>query len=456
MTALSNGGKTWLTKLNHIRDGAEKNASRVFNNVGHIIDEHLLLECYRQLDGKKAVGIDGITKEIYGADLAAKIAELLVRIRRGTYKPQPSRIVEIPKPNGDKRPLAISCFEDKIVQMAVKMILEAIFEPKFLPCSYGFRPGKNAHQALTRLVKIMGDTKKGELIEIDIKKYFNSVPMAPLQNMLKSHISDTRFLGLIHKLLTAETLDDAGNIQKNMVGVPQGSIASPILANIYLHFAIDTWIEELKSFFRHGIELVRFADDLVFVFEDRLEAYRFFDVLPKRLAKFGLEMAIEKSSMVTCGRWRVRSLLDSGKPMPKFKFLGFEVMWTPNRRGFIRPRVKPRQDRMNEGLKAIKMYLAKSRTHSNHQVVLRKVLQVTRGWMQYFAVSDCSRYLWNFVHRVRIMIHRWFNRRGKTGCMNWEKLHKILSQLGFRHHIPLYSLFPSSQKMANAAQNSGA
>jgi hypothetical protein len=264
--------------------------------------------------------------------------------------------------------------------------------------------------------------------------------------MLGDKISDGRFLGLLHKLMTAGTINDRGEVEENLIGVPQGSILSPILSNIYLHHVIDCWIVELKSYFKGRIEVIRYADDMVFLFESMKDAQAFSRVLPKRMAKYGLEIAAEKSSILPSGMWVVQSLLKAGKDMPKFKFLGFEVMWTKSRRGYYRPRVRPRGDRMNQRLDAIKMFLRESRTHPNHVVVLRKVKRVVDGWTQHFAVSDCGKFVWAFVQRVRVMLHRWFNRRGKTDCMNWEKLHQILEEQGFRPNKPLRRLYHSAPK----------
>ena len=193
----------------------------------------LLRTCFRSLDAKKAVGLDGITKEQYGKNLETNLRELLKRIRNGSYHPQPSRIVEIPKVDGSTRPLAISCTEDKIVQEAVRQILEQIYEPHFLNCSYGFRPGRNAHQALADLDKRLLKESCRAVVDIDLRKYFNTIPHKPLGKLLQKKVKDRRLLYLIIKLLKAPTLDKDGKAQRNELGSPQGSILSPLLANIY-------------------------------------------------------------------------------------------------------------------------------------------------------------------------------------------------------------------------------
>lgn len=456
MATLSNGGLPWLMKLQRIQWLSKQDPKMVFNNLGHIIDEGLLRTCFLELDGTKAVGIDGVRKETYAKNLDENLKNLLIRIRRGTYEPQAAKIVEIPKDDGSKRPLAISCIEDKIMQSAVNRILQAIYEPLFLPCSFGFRPQKSCHDALTSLMELMDNTPKGAIADVDIRKYFNRVPHGPLKEFLSYKITDSRFMGLIHKLLIAPTLDETGNPQANSLGVPQGSILSPVLANIYLHYVIDLWVEDLKKFFKQPINVIRYADDMVFVMGNQNEAERFFKALPQRLAKYGLEMAAEKSSIVPCGTWVIGDLVKGRKPMPKFKFLGFQIVWMRrlrrNRKGEpqYRPRVKPRRDRMNSRLKDIKEFLRINRNTRNHMETLLKVKRVMSGWMRYFYVSDCSSSVWNFLQQTRRMIFRWFNRRGKHGCMKWGKLQKIFDSIRFEEYPPMISIHRNPLKAAKA------
>src|SRR5215204_1648200 len=246
MTVQTDDGKEETTKLDRIGKRAKYQPETVFNNIGHVIDLNLLRECYQELNGRKANGIDGVTKASYGEKLEGSLQDLLARMRRNGYRPQASRLVEIPKEDGSTRPLAISCFEDKIVQLAVSKILTAVFEPKFLPCSYGYREGVNGHEALRALMKYSNENPNGATLEIDLRKYFNSIPHANLQSILQEKITDKWFLKLVEKLICAPVMVD-GKVELNKVGCPQGSIISPILSNIYLHNAVDEWFSEITK-----------------------------------------------------------------------------------------------------------------------------------------------------------------------------------------------------------------
>lgn len=284
MTAHSNGGQTWSTKLTRIGELSANDGLIVFNNLGHIIDKAMLRDIFQQLDERKAVGLDGMTKSEYQENLEENLEDLLRRIRRGTYVPKPSRITEIAKEDGSMRPFAISCFEDKIVQMAISQILHAIYEPRFLNSSYGYRPNRSGHDALRALHNATFMFQDGAVVEIDISKYFNSIPHGALVEFLRMKISDDRFLRLVNILMKAPTCQD-GSIKENTEGSPQGSILSPILSNIYLHHVIDEWFASLVgNHFTAKSEQIRYCDDMVFVFERREDAERFFKVLPKRLA----------------------------------------------------------------------------------------------------------------------------------------------------------------------------
>jgi group II intron reverse transcriptase/maturase len=254
-------GNTWLTKLERISKLAASDKTVVFNNIAHVLKIDMLREIYQSLDGRKAIGIDGVTKEVYGKNLDENLKAVLLKIHKGTYKPQASRIVEIPKEDGSTRPLAISCFEDKVIQSAVNTILCAIFEPLFLPCSYGFRPGHDCHEALRALNQHTFSNQDGAIVEIDIRKYFNSIPHCELMKCLGRRISDKKFLRLIYTLIRSPVME-GNQAMINLLGCPQGSILSPICANVYLHYVIDVWFVAIsKTHMKGKTAEVRYADD---------------------------------------------------------------------------------------------------------------------------------------------------------------------------------------------------
>lgn len=290
MAVPSNDGAPWSTKLDRIGKRSARDEQCVFSNLGHVIDADMLKELYHWLDESKAVGIDDVSKEDYGRRLDEHVSDLVKQLRRGTYRPKPARVRRIPKADGGTRPLAISCIEDKLVQLAVSTVLQAVYEPRFLPCSCGFRPGRSCHDALRGLNRATYRNWHGAVVEVDIRKCFDSIPHSELLQVLSQKISDRRFLGLVNTLMTAP-IKDGAQTTDNERGCPQGANVSPVLANIYLHHVLDEWFESIKSTHLRGrAECIRYADDMVYTFQHPQDADRFFRVLPKRLSKYGLEM----------------------------------------------------------------------------------------------------------------------------------------------------------------------
>lgn len=420
MTVHSKDGTTWLTKLERIGELSAANKDMVFNNIGHVISSDMLKELYRQLNGSKAVGVDKVTKAAYGEELDKNINALIVKIRRGTHKQKPARITSIPKEDGSSRPLAVSCFEDKLVQSAVSVIFTRIYEPLFLKCSYGFRPGQSCHDALRALNKSVFRNFNGAVVEIDICKYFNTIPHEVLMKFLQNKISDRRFLRLVEVLITAPIIDGKEKT-KNVCGCPQGSIISPILANIYLHHVIDKWFESIKqSHFRGRAELIRYADDMVFTFQYPREAKRFYEVLPKRLAKYGLKMHIDKSQIIPAGHEAALRAHKAGKRLPTFNFLGFTCYWGRARKGFWRLKLTSRKDRFANKLKGMRKFLWEN-LNTETSTVLATVIRVTRGWVNYHRVSDNDRRVNQFLLRTKRLLLKWLNRKGRKHPLSWEK-----------------------------------
>jgi group II intron reverse transcriptase/maturase len=447
MSVLSYDRTTWSTKLERLSKRAADDKTTVFNNLGHLIDKPLLEQMYQQMDRNKAVGQDGVNKERYGRRLSANLDNLLDRIRHGTYKPKPSRITEIPKDDGSKRPLAIACFEDKLVQAAVSEILTKIYEPLFLPCSYGFRAGRNCHDALKALTKATYPCWNGAVVEIDICKYFTSIPHKELRAILQKKITDKRFLKLIDTLATAPTVDNNGVVNINTQGCPQGSILSPILANIYLHEVIDEWFEETrKQSFKEAAHEIRYVDDMVFVFQNYIEAKRFFEVLPKRLKKYGLEMHGDKSRLIRSGQNVAKYAHSKGERLPTYQFLGFTVYWGKARNGkWWRMKFTSRRDRFSAKLKGLKDFLKSQRTTMDTRGTLEKVKRVLIGWLNYHAISDNERRVRQFIRISRQSIRKWLNRRGRKRPMNLEKFNRVLDSINFPNTWKTTSLFGNAR-----------
>jgi group II intron reverse transcriptase/maturase len=446
MIVHSKDKKQQTTKLDRIGVCAKTRKDIVFNNLAHVVDLDLLYQSYLQLDERKAKGCDGVTKEAYGEGLGENLKDLLARIRRGAYKPKPARIGEIPKEDGSKRPLAISCFEDKIVQQAVNTILTKVFEPQFLPCSYGYREGMNCHEALRTLMKYNYQTLDGAVVEIDLKKYFNTIPHGELMTILKEKISDKRFLGLIEKLIRTPILEKDGKAVINTVGCPQGSIISPVLSNVYLHHVIDQWFDTIRRTHLKGrAEEVRFADDMVFVFQYREDAERFYRVLPKRLQKFALTLHMEKSSIIRAGRKAAEEAAKKNERLPSYKFLGFTCYWGKSLKGCWRFKYKSRSDRTTAKLKGLRKYLREN-LNQNTVLVINRVIQVVKGWMSDHAISDNQSLVRSFLQTCRRILYRWINRKGRKVKMNWENFTLQLKRLKFPESFKVTSMFSQTVK----------
>ena len=428
------------TKLECIGTRAKHRKETVFNNIGYVVDLDLLRKCYHELEGRKAIGIDGVTKEAYGKELEDNLQALLGRIRRHAYKPQASRLVEIPKEDGSRRPLAISCFEDKMVQLAVSKILTEIYEPLFLSCSYGYREGINGHEALRALMKHSNQFRNGATLEIDLRKYFNTIPHDKLQGILLKKISDKRFLKLLEKLIRAPVTKE-GKTELNRIGCPQGSIISPILSNIYLHHVVDEWFTEIsKSHLQGEAEMVRFADDMVFVFQKSEDAEKFYRVVPKRLEKYGLKLHEEKSSLLNSGSEKAKAAEKKGERLPTYKFLGFTCYWGKSRNGSWRLKYKSRSDRFTGKLKGLHEYLRKS-LNQDTKVTIERVKKVVVGWVNYHAISDNKRRVGSFIYTSRRMLFRWINRKGGKRKMNWTTFDKLLKEMNYPHNFKTTSMF---------------
>lgn len=442
MTVHSKDRETWLTKLERIKLLASQNQEMKFNNIGHIIDLEMLAEQYEEQSSKKAVGTDGITKEEYGKKLKANLSLLLIRIRRSQYNSKPARITMIPKEDGGKRPLVISCFEDKLVESAVSKILNCIFEPIFLKYSYGARPGLNAHDALRELNRLTYHFYKGTIVEIDITKCFNTIRHQELMEFLRKRVSDEKFLRLVKKLIEAPVIEN-NTITTSKKGCRQGSIASLILANIFLHYVIDCWFDKIsKENIRGKAGAVRYIDDMVFAFKYEDDAKRFYEVLPKRLSKYGLNLNEAKSQIIKSGRYHAENLAKQGKKIKTYNFLGFTCYWGKSRFGTTwRLKYTTRRDCFTEKPKGLREYLRKQLNKRNKTQILFQVSRATKGWINYHGISDNQRRVKSFIRQSRRTLYVWFNRMGGKHKMNWQRLLEILKRINFPDKWKTISMF---------------
>lgn len=440
MSIHSTDGTAGLTKLERISLRAKQDINCVFNNIGHALNITLLREQYQALDGRKAIGIDGVSKADYGKNLTGNLEKLIRKIRNGTYQPKPSRLVEIAKEDGSKRPLAISCTEDKIVQSAVYKILNEIYEPLFLPCSYGFRPNRNCHEALKAHMQQTNKNQNGSIVEIDISKYFNTIPHAALEEILKRKIIDKGFLKLLRALIKAPIMTE-NKITANDIGCPQGSILSPVLANVYLHYVIDAWFHEtVQTHMRGRATMVRYADDMIFAFEYKCDAEKFYRVLPKRFMKYGLALNANKSQIIRSGCNIAAAAHRKGERLPTYHFLGFTCYWGKARSGFWRLKYKSRRDRFTAKLRGLRDYLWSNR-NADTRAVVKQVIRVVKGWINYHAISDNNRRVKAFTLVGKRIMFKWLQYRGGRRHMNWEQYTRMLEFSEYPERWKLYSMF---------------
>jgi len=440
--------KALATKLERVEQRSRNDRGAVFNNLGHLVDLDLLRDCYLGLDGAKAVGTDGVTKDEYGKNLEANLRHLLVRIRKGSYHPQVSRIREIPKSDGSMRPLAICCFEDKIVQDAVRRVLERIYEPMFMSSSHGFRPGKSSHTALVALSGSLNDWECGAVLEIDLRKYFNTIPHEPLIRLLKLKIADPKFLWLTIKLLKAPILNEEGTEEVNVIGSPQGSILSPLIANIYLHYVLDIWFSWLNdSEYGGGANMVRYADDVVFTFRGLSQAEAFQKQVTQRLGSFGISINPSKTKAVVWGKREAQRRERLGTRMPTFTFLGFLHVWgtsiqrkTGQRFWRVKRRTCPL--RLRKKVADIKSYIKK---HRHARDLLPRIVRIIRGYLNYFAINDNEKKINQFVQSIRRYLFKYLNRRSQRRSLTWARFSEVLEFVGFPKAKVLHNLFFDSR-----------
>ena len=402
-------------KLHWIRSAAESRREEKVHVLMHHINPYNLRRAFRELDGSRACGIDGVTKQQYQVKLESNLRALDDTIRRGGWRPRPSREVLIPKPQGGTRPLAIGCLEDKLVQTLVARILEAIYEPLFHRHSYGFRRGKSAHQAVGRLYKVINERRKNcVVVEMDIEKFFNSVSHEWLLQKLELKIEDKHFLRLIRRLLRNSVLHEDGSLAETERGTPQGSPVSPVLANICLHYLLDEWFAENHS---EGGEIIRYADDAVFVFKDEPTAQAFLAALTARMKEGGLNLNLSKSGIVP---------FTAKAPKGVVSFLGFEFYWGRSTNGERMLKVKTSPKKLNRCMKAFSDWIKEHRNRKPLKTLWLDAAAKLRGHYNYFGVLFNQSKLSYFYIECKRSLFKWLNRRSQLRSFSWEQFERKL------------------------------
>ncbi|PYQ83365.1 MAG: group II intron reverse transcriptase/maturase [Acidobacteria bacterium] len=414
--------------LERIRKTARERKKERFTALLHHISVEHLEAAFFELEETAASGVDGLRWRAYEADRERKLEDLHGGLHRGAYRPLPSRRVYIPKPDGRQRPLAVAALEDKIVQRATVAVLNAIYEEDFLGFSYGFRPRRGAHDAMDALVVGIERRKVNFILDADIQSFFDTVSQEWLIRFVEHRIGDQRIIRLIRKWLRAGVLED-GIVRASARGTAQGAVISPLLANIYLHYALDLWVERWRRHEATGdVIIVRYADDFIVGFEHESDARRFLDAMRERLGKFALSLHPEKTRLIEFGRDAAENRKRRGLGKPEtFDFLGFTFICGKSRRGKFLIKRKSRRDRMRAKLRAIKQELRR-RMHQSIPEQGKWLKQVVNGYFNYHAVPTNSHALVVFRDELIRGWRRSLRRRSQRGARTWEWLRSVADE----------------------------
>ncbi len=407
------------TFLQGIAKKAQEQPKHRFGNLYELLNEAYLKECWCDIRKDAAYGVDRVSAQEYARNLEENISGLVERLKRKQYRAKLVRRQYIPKGGGKLRPLGIPAIEDKLLQLAVTRILQAIYEQDFLRCSYGYRPKVGALEAVDWLTVKLQFGRYKFVVEADIKGFFDNLDHEWLERMLEERIEDGAFLRLIKKWLKAGVLDTDGQVLQPATGTPQGGVVSPVLANVYLHYVLDLWFHKVvRARCRGEACLIRYADDFVCAFENQEEAERFYQELGQRLGKFGLELAAEKTRIIPFGQ---------GRPLGQagFDFLGFEFRWGRDRQGT--PRVQRRTSR-KKLRDALERFTAWCKTECRRRVkdLFRELNAKLRGYYNYYGVNGNYAGLQQFFGNAMRILYKWLNRRSQRRSYNWTGFRELL------------------------------
>lgn len=401
------------------------------STLHHVIDLDWMKEAWRLTRKDGATGIDGVTATAYEANLEANLLRLLDRIKSGAYVAPPVRRVYIPKADGSQRPLGIPTLEDKIAQRAIVMVLEPIYEHDFLDCSFGFRPGRSAHQALHTLRTGLMEQGLRWVIDVDIAKYYDTIDHRHLRQFLDSRVTDGVIRRMIDKWLAAGVMEN-GRLQHVTEGTPQGGVISPLLANVFLHHVLDEWFAGVvRPRLKRRAILVRYADDLVMGFEDHFDAVRVGRVLGKRLERYGLKLHPDKTRFVDFRFKRPSGLRHPSTAGTTFEFLGFLHVWGKSRNGKSVVRQLTAKRRFARAVKTVTDWCRRYR-HQSIRAQHAHLSLMMRGHFAYYGITGNNRRLKWYAHQVERVWRKWLSRRGRQGTFLWTRLRELLA----RHPLP--------------------
>jgi group II intron reverse transcriptase/maturase len=410
---------------------------RALITLAHHIDIDFLREAYRRTRKDGAVGVDGMTAQEYEGQLEQRLQSLLERLKSGTYRAPAVRRVHIPKGDGKKtRPIGIPTLEDKVLQRAVAMVLEAIYEQEFVDCSYGFRPGRSAHQALEALWRELMTMGGGVVVDVDVQSFFDSMDHAVLKDFLDRRVRDGVLRRVIHKWLKAGVLEE-GELSYPQAGTPQGGVISPLLANIYLHEVLDRWFEEeVKPRLEAKAFMVRYGDDFVLVFASEGDAERVGAVLGKRFAKYGLTVHPEKTRVLM---FRRPPRSHDGKGGPSFQFLGFTHHWARSRKGNWVVQRRTAAKRISRAVRAVALWCR----HNRHRPLQQQQATLSRklkGHYGYYGITGNSRALQRHYGLVVVAWYKWLRRRSQRRHLTWERYVQILRAVPLPKPVAVHSV----------------
>jgi group II intron reverse transcriptase/maturase len=411
------------TKLARVAWLSAKDPHMECTTLMHFYNEESLLKCFHKLDGKKAVGVDKMTKEQYGENLIGNIGNLLDRMKKMAYRPGNIREVMIEKEDkpGAFRPLGISNFEDKMIQKQTAKILDSIYDPIFRDCSFGFRPGKSCHDAIKALHKFLFRNEIETVIDIDMANFFGTIDHKILEDFMRMKIKDPKFMRYIIRMFKAGVLSD-GDLRMTEEGVPQGSVCSPVMSNIYAHYVLDTWIEDIVQPKCRGIvKLFRYADDAIICCEREIDAKRILEVLEKRLAKFKLKLNKDKTKVVPFAVAKARQGISQGS----FDFLGFTFYFGKSRQGKWIPKLKTAKKRFVTKMKRVAKWIKEKRNTAKLVPLWKTFCSKLRGHIQYYGVSFNFEKIKAFKEEAERIFFKWINRRSQRPSMTWGKFSRF-------------------------------